>query len=82
MATKIENCVDATNRLVEVGDRVAAIFQRGDSAPDLNVCEVVGFTEKKIRINYHGQTITKFPHQCVRVDYTKPADLVLILKEQ
>lgn len=79
--SKIENSVDATNRLVEIGDRVAAIVQWGDSSPDLVLCEVIGFTPKKIKLrNDYGSEITKFPHQCVRVDYTKPADLVLILK--
>lgn len=80
--------IDAANRLVEVGDTVAFMEARGQNGQDILVAKVVGFTPKKIRLAYkrnkwwrddQAETITKYPHQCVRIDY-KPADLVLALK--
>jgi hypothetical protein len=80
---KANKGVDVTNRLIEIGDRVAAVFKYGDSAPNLILCEVIGFTRTKLRLRRldYDDEATKYPHQCVRVDYTKPGDLVLILKE-
>lgn len=88
MAKKeITSGIDAANRLVEIGDTVAFMESRGQTGQDILVAKVVGFSPKKIRLAYKrhswrdapSESITKYPHQCVRIDY-KPADLVLALK--
>lgn len=87
MAKEITSAVDASNRLIEIGDTVAFMEARGNGQ-ELLVAKVLGFSPKKIRLAYKRyswynddkqSTITKYPHQCVRIDY-KPADLVLALK--
>jgi hypothetical protein len=85
---EITSMIDATNRLVEIGDTVAFMEARGQSGQEILVAKVIGFTPKKIRLAYkrhhwwkdeQAESITKYPHQCTRIDY-KPADLVLALK--
>ena len=85
---EITSMIDATNRLVEVGDTVAFMEAKGNNGQEIRVAKVLGFTPKKIRLAYkrhiwwndhQSENITKYPHQCTRIDY-KPADLALALK--